>query len=440
VYPFSGVRIFDYSMRLLPLLIILLLLGAGLQAQRAPDRIYRPGILSVKLCPAGRPIDYPILRLQSNDKLELMFDEQGTEVRNYFYTFELCNADWTPAALSYFDYVKGYSQVRIGTYRNSSLALTRYVHYSAVLPDRNCTPTKSGNYLLKVFLNSDTSQLAFTRRFLVLDDRIQLAVQVRQPFQQASFLSHHRLQVTLSGKGIDIRYPQQQVKVQVLQNLRWDNRLQLQQPTFVRQAVLEYNNEAEMLMPAMKEWRWLNLRSFRLLGDRVSFQRNTDSSFSVFVQEESPRPANRYVYYKDINGMYFFETIEAVNPFWNGEYARVHFRFRPPGGQPYRGKDLYIIGEMTGYGSLEGSRLRYDPSLGIYTTELFLKQGYYDYCYALRDSQDPSAPFDTEPTENNSWETENTYMVLAYYRDLGGRYDQLLGIYQAGSVQLRTLR
>ncbi|NDC79579.1 MAG: DUF5103 domain-containing protein, partial [Chitinophagia bacterium] len=350
------------------------------------------------------------------------------DVRNYFYTLELCNADWTPAPLSYFDYVRGYSQVRIGTYRNSSISLTRYVHYDAVIPDRNCTPTKSGNYLLKVFLNGDTSQLAFTRRFLVLDERMELGVQIRQPFNSNQFLTHHRLQVTLSGKGIDIRYPQQQVKVQILQNMRWDNRLRLDQPTFVRLGgLLEYNNEAEMVMPAMKEWRWVNLRSFRLLGDRVSFQRNTDSSFTVFVQEEGPRPANRYIYYKDLNGMSVNETVEAVNPFWNAEYAKVHFRFRPPGGAPYPGKELYIIGEMTGYGANEGSRLTFDPSTGVYSTEIRLKQGYYDYCYALRNERNPRAPFETDLTEHNNWETENQYTVLVYFRDLGGRYDQLLG-------------
>jgi hypothetical protein len=432
-------RIFDNVMRL-TLVTWLLLAAPGLRAQREPDRIYRPGILSVKLNPEGRPIDYPVIRLHSADRLELRFDELGTEVRNYFYTFELCNADWTPAPLSYFDYVKGYSQVRIGTYRNSSISLTRYVHYTAVVPDRNCTPVKSGNYLLKVFLNGDTSRLAFTRRFLVVDERMDVGVQVRQPFQQATFLTHHRLQVTLAGKGVDIRYPQQQVKVQVLQNLRWDNRLRLDQPTFVRQGLLEYSNEAQMLMPAMKEWRWVNLRSFRLLGDRVSFQRNTDSSFSVFVQEEAPRPPNRYVYYRDINGMFVSETVEAVNPFWNAEYASVHFRFRPPGGQPYRGRDLFLIGEMTGYGANEGARLTFDPATGLYGTVVQLKQGYYDYCYALRDPRDPSGAFETDLTENNSWETENTYMVLVYYRELGGRYDQLLGLAQAGSVHLRTLR
>lgn len=410
-------------------------------AQREPDRIYRKGILSVRLNPDGRPVDYPIIRLNSTDRLDLRFDELGTDVRNYFYTIELCNADWTPAPLSYFDYVRGYSQVRIGTYRNSSISLTRYVHYEAVIPDRNCTPIKSGNYILKVFLNGDTSQLAFTRRFLVVDERMDMAVQIRQPFNSNIFLTHHRLQVTLSGKGIDIRYPQQQVKVQVLQNMRWDNRLRLEQPTFVRQGgLLEYNNEAEMVMPAMKEWRWVNLRSFRLLGDRVSFQRNTDSSFSVFVQEEAPRPANRYIYYKDLNGMSVNETVEAVNPFWNAEYAQVHFRFRPPGGVPYPGKGLYIIGEMTGYGANEGSRLTFDPATGLYSTVILLKQGYYDYCYALRDEGSPRAPFETDLTEQNSWETENQYTVLVYFRDLGGRYDQLLGLARAGSVNLRTLR
>ncbi len=184
----------------------------------------------------------------------------------------------------------------------------------------------------------------------------------------------------------------------------------------------------------------MNLRSFRLLGDRVSFQRNTDSSFSVFVQEEAPRPANRYIYYKDLNGMSVNETVEAVNPFWNAEYAQVHFRFRPPAGMPYPGKELYLIGEMTGYGANEGSRLTFDPATGLYSTVILLKQGYYDYCYALRDERSPRAPFETDLTEQNSWETENQYTVLVYFRDLGGRYDQLLGLARVGSVNLRTLR
>ncbi len=41
--------------------------------------------------------------------------------------------------------------------------------------------------------------------------------------------------------------------------------------------------------------------------------------------------------------------------------------------------------------------------------------------------------FHTDLTENNSWETENNYLVLVYYRDLGGRYDQLVGISRLNS-------
>jgi hypothetical protein len=395
-----------------------------------------PGIRTVKLHPLGDPTAPPILRLNGTDQLELNFDEMGNDVRTYYYTFQLCDADWGPVQMSFFDYVKGFSRVRITNYRTATITLSRYIHYNALLPDRNCVPTKSGNYLLKVFADGDTSKLAFTRRILVVDQRMDIALQILQPFNQRYFQTHHRLQVNVSGRGMDVRYPQQQVKVQVLQNLRWDNRLQLSNPTFVRQDLLQYSNETEMLMPAGKEWRWLNLRSFRLLGDRVRSQRNTDSSFSLFVQEERPRLPNQYFYVRDLNGGFVNETVERINPYWNADYADVHFRFVPPGGQPFRGQDVYVFGEITGYGKNDGAKMTFDPQSGAYVTTIALKQGYYDYMYATRNRDQVTGAFSTESTESDRWETENDYMVLVYYRELGGRYDQLLGITR-GSSQFR---
>jgi len=410
---------------------IFLLIDAN--AQREPDQVFLPSVKTVKLNVFGNQLAYPIIALNSNERLELNFDDLDADVKTYYYTFELCNADWSPVQMSFFDYVKGFTRVRISTYRPSSLALVRYTHYQAVFPDRNCYPTKSGNYLLKVFLNGDTSQLAFTRRFLVVDNRIAVAAQVTQPFNQQYFVTHHRLQVQVNTKGFDVRYPQQQLKVDILQNYRWDNRLQLNTPAFVHQEMLQYINENSMVMPAGKEWRWVNLRSFRLLGDRVSSQKNTDSSFSVFVQEEKPRQGQQYFYFNDQNGMFLIEATENINPYWNADYADVHFKFLPPGGIPYPGKDLYLIGEMTNYGKSDGAKLHFNPAVKAYETTLYLKQGYYDYLYALRDPGDNRGVFSTDLTENNSWETENVYHVLVYFRELGGRYDQLVGIARLNS-------
>jgi hypothetical protein len=416
------------------MLVLLMLWAVGSPAQRQPDKVFMPSIHNVKLHGFGDPLSYPIVRLNSPDQLQLIFDDLDADIKAYYYSFELCNADWSPVQMSYFDYVRGFTRVRITTYRNASLSLTRYTHYQAAFPDRNCYPTKSGNYLLKVFVDGDTSKLAFTRRFLVLDNRINVAAKVTQPFNQQYFLTHHRLEVMVNTKGFDVRYPQQQMVIDVLQNFRWDNRIELRNPSFMRVDQLQYNNENEMVMPAGKEWRWVNLRSFRLLGDRVSSQRNTDSSFSLFIQEEKPRLPSQYFYFNDLNGMFINETIENINPQWNADYGRVHFRFKPPAGQPYRGRDLYVFGEMTQYGTSDSARMRYNEAEGVYETSLLLKQGYYDYMYATREKGNPSAPFSTELPEANAWETENVYLVLVYYRDLGGRYDQLVGLMKMNSM------
>ena len=149
--------------------VLLLALTCSIASSaQIPDHIYKPNIHAVKLFRAGDIYSYPVINLNGAEVLELHFDDMEAGVKNYYYTFQLCNADWSVAALQSFDYITGFQSNRITTYRSSSIALTRYTHYQAALPDRNCKPSRSGNYLLKVFLNNDTSKLVFTKRMMVL--------------------------------------------------------------------------------------------------------------------------------------------------------------------------------------------------------------------------------------------------------------------------------
>ena len=155
-------------------ILIILFVCMSAKAQ-VPDHIYADNIKSIKFNVSGNPLAYPVWTLNSGDRMELHFDDLNGNVRNYSYTYQLCNADWSQAMLSQFDYISGFSQVRINTYRVSSIALTKYTHYQAMLPDRSCLPSRSGNYLLKVFADGDTSKMLFSRRFLVVTPGVDIA-------------------------------------------------------------------------------------------------------------------------------------------------------------------------------------------------------------------------------------------------------------------------
>lgn len=416
------------------MLSCLLLLPLILKAQMA-DRIVRNNIRSVKLNAAGNQLQYPIIRLNSSDRLELRFDDMDADVKYYSYTFVLCNADWTPAQLSQFDYMRGFSNVRISTYRNSSIALTPYTHYFTELPDRNTFPTRSGNYLLKVFLNGDTTELAFTRRFLVVDNRVTSGATVVQPFNPTLFRSHQKINFQVNVQNIKPTNVFQQIKVVILQNNRWDNALTNLQPTFVRQNILEYNTENDGIFAGQKEWRWVNLTSLRLQTDRIERGEYTNRGQTLFVKPESERKDLRYMFYRDANGMYQLGNVENNNPFWQGDYATVWFRFVPPQNEPYADKDVFVYGELTNYEFSERNKMIFNKETGIYENSQLLKQGLYDYMYLFRDKK--TGQFDAGLSEGNWWETENNYTILVYYRPMGGRADELVSITQVNSLANR---
>jgi hypothetical protein len=253
---------------------------------------------------------------------------------------------------------------------------------------------------------------------------------ITQPFNANFFRTHQRVQVSVNTLNAQINaFSPQDLKVAVVQNNVWSSASVIDRPTIFRGNYFEYSDEEYTTFQAGKEWRWLDLRSLRLLSDRMAKIVDTNKTRTdIYVKPDGERRSQVYIYYRDINGVYTVENIDGTNPYWQSDYAWVHFTFIPPGNRAYEGKSVYLFGELTTYAPDEESKMIFNEQTGVYEKALFLKQGYYNYSYVtLTDKKQTGFTPSLENTEGNYWGTENSYMVLVYFRPFGARADELIG-------------
>lgn len=395
-----------------------------LSAQNVEQQ-FAANITTVQLYEYGNQQGMPVYTINGNAQLELHFDDMDGGYKNYYFTYVLCDYNWKPSNLSPFDFMKGFNQNRISTYRYSNLAFTRYTHYQAKLPDQNSYPIRSGNYLLKVYLDGDTSKVVFTKQMLVVEPKSVVNAFVVQPFGAQLFKTHQRIRFTANIKDINSFSAAQQVKAVVLQNNRWDLAQRDITPAFVRGNVLDFNMENAAVFPAGKEWRWLDLRSFRLLSDRVDHGIYNPDKREIYLKNDESRSEQRYAYFPDYNGMYNIVTYETLNPLFQGDYANVHFYYASNDVLSLYKKKLYLQGQFTNYKINDKWEMIYNPESGLYECVVRLKQGYYNYTFTTVGEEG----IDTKnELEGNYWETENSYTVLIYYKSFTDRNDRLIGI------------
>jgi len=407
------------------LFIFLFFFAAAKLSAQIPDSVYLPNIQTVRLYNTSSQLSLPIINLNATQQLELHFDDLDADVKYYYYTYQLCNSDWKPANLGQYDYIKGFTQSKISDYRFSSFSRTRYTHYRVLLPDQNMSIARSGNYIVKVYLNGDTSQVVFTKRFMVVDNKVGIVARVTQPLSPTSSYTHQRIEFTVDAKALQSFNAGQQIMVTVMQNYRWDNAQTDIKPTFIRGTSLEYNSENIAVFPGGKEWRWIDLRDFQLQSDRVQTANYNSNSTDIFLKPDISLSDQRYVYYQDLNGMFSEEAVRGTNPYTEADYATVNFSFLPPNGIPYPDKDIYLFGQLTNYDFIDSLKMVFDPVKKVYQTHLFLKQGYYDYSYMAVDKANPAIHHEMD---GDYYETENAYTIFVYYRPFIGRADQLIGV------------
>jgi hypothetical protein len=128
--------------------------------------------------------------------------------------------------------------------------------------------------------------------------------------------------------------------------------------------------------------------------------------------------------------MFNIGTYETINPLWQGDYATVYFSYQPPDGLPYPRADLYLSAAFTGYAKTDQWKMKFNIEKGLYEVSAFLKQGYYNYEYVLKEQ---TGERKETSMEGNYWETENNYSIFLYYKSFTDRSEQLIGVSQINS-------
>jgi hypothetical protein len=80
---------------------------------------------------------------------------------------------------------------------------------------------------------------------------------------------NHEVDFTIFHENLPIENPQQEVKVVVMQNNRWDNAIRDLKPLFIRNRALIYDYNRENVFVAGNEFRYFDNRSNRVNGENV---------------------------------------------------------------------------------------------------------------------------------------------------------------------------
>ncbi len=394
------------------------------------DHVYKAGIHTVRLHPIDDELAMPIVRLNGG-VLKLSFDDLYADFMNLSYTIIHCNADWTPSGLLTQEYIANLQDGYIQNYEYSINTLFAYTHYDLTIPNGNMRLLKSGNYLIKIFANNDPDDLVLTKRFMVYENIATVGGQVYRPTMVDFINTGQEVRFTVSHPNYEIPNPFTDLKVHVLQNQRWDNAITTLKPQFLRNNQLVYNYNKESTFAGGNEFRFFDIKNMRTLT--LNMRRvDIDSVFTVYLKEDASRAISEYSTYPDINGQFVIRRLDATNSSSEADYVYVDFQLRYP--QPLTEGDVYVFGKHTDWKLLPEYRLKYDPSRKAYHSKLLLKQGYYNFMYAVYNPSKQSA--DVTTVEGSHWETENSYQILVYNREIGQRYDRLIGFGELSSADL----
>lgn len=409
------------------LFIVLWVLGSLSQFAQTiqnADLIYDNNIATVQLHPPGDQLAAPIIRLNSTDRLLLSFDDFSAESYEFKYTFVHCTEDWQTSDLDQMDYMDGFFEGDITQYDFSLNAIPPYIHYQLTFPNNQIRLKLSGNYILKVYVDSpDDENVIFTKRFYVIEQLVRVETAIPYYPKNLEYVRQkQQIDLRLFTPDLFSSEPLQRFTVTIQQNGRWDNIKYGLKPTSTMLDELLFDYKDGIVFEGGNQYRNFDMKNYYYRSMYIKEILNEPDGYTVILHANQNRATKPYSTIEDINGRRYITARPTQNPNTEGEYAWVEFALRQP---KLKDVDIYILGALNDWQLDDKNKMKWDSRYNMYFGNLYLKQGYYDFLYVVVPKGKKQGSVSI--IEGDHWETKNQYSVFVYYLERVPEYYRLVG-------------
>lgn len=383
---------------------------------RHKDYVYTTNIKSVRLFPFNKPLDYPVIELNSNETLQLLFDDLNGGFTNYSYTLLHFNHNWQPSDVESYEYIDGFSEADIFNYQHSYNNNTNFTHYQLTFPNNEMSIIKSGNYLLLVYENGKKSLPIITKHFYVIESLTDV-----KTTSNAFMLNNFFIDFSVDAKRLKSTNPYQEFKVSIVQNDILTQSVRGLSCNYFNKGELVFNQVRKGILNPAESYRYFDLSSIKYLSKRMDKIDEEDKQIEVTLKTDNLNNSNFNNF--NLAGGYYIDILSTFNDELQANYAYVNFSFFAD--EPFKNGNVYITGAFCNFMCNRQNSLSYNYENQLYEGSYLFKQGFYNYTYFLID--DDTGQIIPLSNNNAYYDANNNFQILVYYQPFGQRYERLVG-------------
>jgi hypothetical protein len=394
---------------------------ATANAQRRVD-IIDSDIKSVQAFANQDVTSFPSIYLNNGEYVTIKFDDLSAKApRNLTYKIVHCDENWKDEELFQSVFLDGFQEQPLNSYSYSNNTIVKYTHYNITFPNNDVKPKVSGNYMMVIF-DSDSQQPLLRVGFLVAEKLATHIASIAIPTGSSSYQTSHQLNLTVQYQQINVTNPYREIKTKIFQNyVLLPDSLQ-PQPVNLGVNSIQYSRPDRNIYPAGNEFRTIDIRDAHYISTNARSIKQVQGQYYILLQPDKSRSNIPYSQNYDYDGKMIIAGLNLSNPDTDCDYYSVMFSLYSPFlGDKY---DVYLEGELTGWGPSNYSKMMYNNAASCYQVPLLLKQGFYSYLYEVRDQQG-NVIMHLSP-EGNFSQAENSYQICTYYKGIRDTYTRLI--------------
>jgi hypothetical protein len=281
-----------------------------------------------------------------------------------------------------------------------------------------------------ISIYDDYGELMFSRKFMIYEDLVNVGAKVKRSRDVRVIAEKQSVDIVISTNSINFNNPLETISTLIIQNNNLNTAISDLKPQYTLGNELIYRYDTESAFWGGNEFLFYENKDLRAANIGVRFI-DLKEIYHNYLFTNDARRDRPYTYNPDINGNFQITAIDRTDVNVEADYAMIHFSLLH---EELKDKDIHVYGNFNAFAIEPLTQMVYNSESGRYECMMRLKQGFYNYKYVVVDRY--TGALDEGAISGDFWQTENNYKVLVYYRDLGARYDRLIGYGEASSVDI----